>query len=420
MPAKVRSNCRLTLLNVAAAGGLLVACFGGTAHAVVLWYDGFDTTPGQYTAGASIAGQSGGAGSFFTGPWVQPGGDDQLVLASSLSQPSQTPPSIGGALGDNDAANCCITGRVGRMFAQPWSGPGTPEGTFYIGFLANYGKVDGGGIGDVHHRALEMWDAGFDDPQRNLMLGYSTFSGLGSQLALLVKDSSSNTTVVKQLNEHLEFVADGVTHSLVMKFELSNASGADSVSVFLDPTSSTEPAPSATISGADFAGGLDLLLDRMGGITNFSFNTNSDHAAAMDEIRVGTTFADVAVVKVFLPGDFDKDGHVDLTDYLTLSANLFTDVSGLTVQQAYLLGDMTSDRLINGNDLRSFRFAYDDANGEAAFVAMLASIPEPAAGVLAAVGAAIGCLARRRALAAVATRKGIPGLAPGASRCAAR
>lgn len=93
-------------------------------------------------------------------------------------------------------------------------------------------------------------------------------------------------------------------------------------------------------------------------------------------------------------GDFDGDTDVDLTDYLTLSANLFTDVSALTPEQAYLLGDMTSDLMINGNDLRSFRFAFDEANGVAAFAAMLAAVPEPTAGLLAAVGC--GALVFRR------------------------
>jgi MYXO-CTERM domain-containing protein len=60
-----------------------------------------------------------------------------------------------------------------------------------------------------------------------------------------------------------------------------------------------EPAPSVVISGADATdGGLDILLDRMGGIVQFSFfgdpNPLLDRAAFMDELRVGTSFLDVA------------------------------------------------------------------------------------------------------------------------------
>jgi hypothetical protein len=277
-------------------GGLIL---GDAARADLLWYDGFEVgaEPGQYTLG-TIAGQSGGAGTFFTGAWIQPGGDDTNVLADSLAVPMQMPPSTGGALGEADVAECCITGRVGRLFAEPWSGRNAPEGTFYMGFLANFGASLTGG--EAHHRVLEMWEGGFEDgPNRNLMLGYSTFAGVGSDLALWVKDSTSATNVVKPLSENIAFASDGRSHSFVMKFELSNTDGADMVSVFLDPENTTEPAsPSVTIAGADFAGGgLDLLLDRMGGIVQFSF-TGAETGGKMDELRVGTTFADVVITTI--------------------------------------------------------------------------------------------------------------------------
>jgi hypothetical protein len=287
---------------------LAVACCAawlaaGSAQAIELWYDGFEVAPGQYTLG-SVAGQSGGAGTFFNNPWEQASGDDQLILADSLSKPGLIDPSIGGSLGDNDAAACCVTGRVSRPFAQPWSGRTAPEGTFYIGFLANFGTVVGGMEGDVHHRTLEMWEGDWlaaNDANRNLMLGYSTFAGLGSNLSMMVKDGSGAAqTVTKQLSENLRFVDDGDTHCLVMKFELSNTAS-DRVSVFLDPMGMTEPAiPSATFSGADYTdGSLDVLLDRMGGIVQFSFfGGNLDTAARMDELRVGTAFEDVACMLI--------------------------------------------------------------------------------------------------------------------------
>jgi hypothetical protein len=96
-----------------------------------------------------------------------------------------------------------------------------------------------------------------------------------------------------------------------------------------------------------------------------------------------------------IPGDFDDDLDVDLTDYLILSANLLFDVSSLTVEQGYALGDFTRDRRIDGNDFRGFRFAFEDANGVGAFQAMLAAIPEPPAGALALV-ACLSLMTRRR------------------------
>jgi hypothetical protein len=100
----------------------------------------------------------------------------------------------------------------------------------------------------------------------------------------------------------------------------------------------------------------------------------------------------------YSPGDFDADLDVDQMDYLTLSTNLHTDVAGWTVDQSYLLGDMTRDLRIDGNDYRGFRFAFDDVNGGGAFVAMLAGVPEPSAGALAALGAGAIFFRRRPAI----------------------
>ena len=93
-------------------------------------------------------------------------------------------------------------------------------------------------------------------------------------------------------------------------------------------------------------------------------------------------------------GDFDDDGDVDQADYLTLATHLHTNVSSLTPAQAYLLGDLTRDLTINGHDYRAFRFAYVEANGPGSFVAMLAAVPEPSAGMLAAIVVVAAC--RRR------------------------
>jgi hypothetical protein len=76
------------------------------------------------------------------------------------------------------------------------------------------------------------------------------------------------------------------------------------------------------------------------------------------------------------------DLDVDLTDYLTLNQHLHTNVSALTEQQAYQLGDMTRDRQIDIYDFVEFELAFDDANGVGAFVAMLAAAPEPPSGTL--------------------------------------
>ena len=94
-------------------------------------------------------------------------------------------------------------------------------------------------------------------------------------------------------------------------------------------------------------------------------------------------------------GDFDGDFDIDVADYLNLSTHLLTNVTALTIQQAYLLGDFTGDLRINGDDFVRFRTAYDEANGVGAFVAMVNALPEPSTGVLAGVACAMLIWRRR-------------------------
>ena len=62
------------------------------------------------------------------------------------------------------------------MLSTPWGGFTNPDGTFYMGFLVNYGLGP-----TIHHRVLEAWsgDQG-NDGNRNLQLGYSEFTGVGT------------------------------------------------------------------------------------------------------------------------------------------------------------------------------------------------------------------------------------------------
>ena len=101
--------------------------------------------------------------------------------------------------------------------------------------------------------------------------------------------------------------------------------------------------------------------------------------------NTGTVFVDDTsfTVGTPIPGDFDFDDDVDVTDYLTFTTHHFTDVSGLSTEQAYASGDMTADLKIDGYDFVAFRTAYDDANGLGAFVAMLTAVPEPSSWLLA-------------------------------------
>lgn len=89
-------------------------------------------------------------------------------------------------------------------------------------------------------------------------------------------------------------------------------------------------------------------------------------------------------------GDLNFDGSIDVQDWTTLQAGYGTDLSGLSVAEAYHMGDLTGDLAHGLDDIQTFREAFDVANGAGAF-AHLMSVPEP--GTLVLVGIAITMLA---------------------------
>lgn len=286
---------RLGLLGTVAFVGCVMACGANTAHAVQLWYDGFslDTEGGDYTVDTALNGTSGGSGTFFSGNWVAADAGDPASWAEEkspgLSRPGLTEAVVGGSAGKNTQFSCCVFTRTSRLFDSPWGGFTDPDGTYYMGFLINFGT---GIVDDPHHRTVEMHSGGFDDNlNRNLMFGISNFAGLGNEVALNVRDSTddslNNAVLAEGANlRNLQFQG---THYVVLKFEMSTSTD-DVISAFLDPVGTTEPAPSASITVGQF------LADRMSTNAQFTFNSRQQAAAGrFDELRVGTEWADVGI-----------------------------------------------------------------------------------------------------------------------------
>jgi hypothetical protein len=104
------------------------------------------------------------------------------------------------------------------------------------------------------------------------------------------------------------------------------------------------------------------------------------------------TYTGAAIVN----GDFNADGVINAQDFVQLRANIFSNTSSLTLAQAYERGDMNQDRAINSTDFLAFRTAYIGANSLAAWNALVAAVPEPSTGLLAAAAAAGVAMVRGR------------------------
>ena len=85
----------------------------------------------------------------------------------------------------------------------------------------------------------------------------------------------------------------------------------------------------------------------------------------------------------FVEGDLNTDGIVNSSDWAILRSNQHTDLSGKSLAEAYLLGDMTGDLENNHADFVAFKNDFDAVNGLGAFQAMIATtVPEPTSVVL--------------------------------------
>ena len=82
-----------------------------------------------------------------------------------------------------------------------------------------------------------------------------------------------------------------------------------------------------------------------------------------------------------IPGDLNLDGEITLADWQHFKSGANTNLSGLSPQEAYLLGDLDSDGEHTISDVVLFRELYDSANGIGAF-ASAQQVPEPSSWLL--------------------------------------
>jgi hypothetical protein len=95
-------------------------------------------------------------------------------------------------------------------------------------------------------------------------------------------------------------------------------------------------------------------------------------------------------------GDINDDGVLDGLDWTEFIAWMHADLSTYTSEEQFARGDLDADGLNNYADYQLFYTYYDNAYGLGAFEAMVASVPEPSAMLMLAVGLArLGVRQRR-------------------------
>jgi hypothetical protein len=341
-------------------GTFWLAAGGSAAWGVPSVYDGFNYA----NDGSPLNGQVGGYG--WAGPWNETGPAGNTSFEFTLSQTETSldlpmlpfEPAGDRVLAAGPADGSGNTHRISRPTAGSFDLGA--DGTFFASFL----MLKSGSA-----------STGSDNQELVLLSGTSQTIRLGSTSTdLFWLGVSSNT---------FDPVTFGSTYFVVLRVE-SVASGSDtlSMSVF-DATESvplTEPvsydrthtfSSTATINGVQFWIG-----------TNAS--------GAYDEVRLGSTWADVTSINPnFTLGDFNLMDGITTADYHILRDNLYT---GTTYEQ----GDMNFSGLVDLTDFALFREAYQNLGFSVADLDG-PSVPEPAAAVLLGVaGVVFAASARRR------------------------
>jgi hypothetical protein len=119
----------------------------------------------------------------------------------------------------------------------------------------------------------------------------------------------------------------------------------------------------------------------------FTYTLNGGGTGAGQIVYTGTAPA---------RSDFNGDGLVNPADWALFVPNSFTTFAADPAVTAYLKGDLDGDKDNDYADFKLFKADYIAANGEAAFAALGAAVPEPATLVLGGMASLALVTARRR------------------------
>jgi hypothetical protein len=196
--------------------------------------------------------------------------------------------------------------------------------------------------------------------------------GIGSDELLFIDSGATATSAT-------ELLTIGTPYFVVFKI-VTSAAGSDQFFASTFGPSETVPATEPVTWDVTHTEAVAHIFNGV------RLTTGSSVAGSeFDEIRIGNTWADVAVGGAFVLGDFNSSGAIDPGDLTNL-------VNGLYVGNSYAQGDIDLNGIVDLRDYNTFRPIYLGAGFAAAEIP---SVPEPTAWVLAAV-AALALTARRQ------------------------
>ena len=358
------SAALVPLMAIMSVGTLAVA-----AHAIQLAEEHFLTsaapTGPEYALG-NLEGQN-PSSIGFSGPWFASFGSSPSVSANSLNYADASyPAETGGRL-----LTPTSDSRIHRLLSASNPFESTDSGTIYMSLLLQTGTNSG-------YRAFEMHNGGNQDAaNRTLQIGYSSFADFPSSTQFGFR-VNNNSQLDFSLGAH-----DSLVHLFLVKFVLSTANNADTITVWNNPSLASlanDPAGGVTATGFNF------VADRLGG------GHFSGTALGFDELRIGTTLADV--FSDFLTCDVNGNGVCNSTDVNIISQNMF-------LPGDFAHGDLDRNGVVNFADFQLFkshpaRVVGFDAPGEGGV-----TIPEPATLLLMGVGLLSCCRVRRREYSSV-------------------
>lgn len=226
----------------------------------------------------------------------------------------------------------------------------------------------------------------FDGTVERMAVGQigATAGNSAGNIALLM--NNSNPAGLVQNTTAPIAMGIGVTHLIVGRIDW-NASGFETVSIWVDPTSVVNEAAMGsayiTTSGFELTQ-ITAIRPFVGNAATVGGNPVPGVSANFDEIRFGSTFELATSQAVAKAGDVNGDTIVDINDFNIIRDHFQQTVAGRT------LGDLNFDGQVNFLDYRQWK------NNVAGAVAAGAVIPEPATAALGAFAMLAAAHVRRK------------------------